>query len=413
MLAAFVKSPRGFSARPVFRDWARRLITRYGSDNLVLNFGITKLILVGGRDLSQRILEPPPRTDGFATGKLKRKAMAVLAPHALTVSDDAQWVLLRPFNEGVLCAGRPHDLRQTFVARTRQAFSALPATVDDIRAAMGRAMLGIVFGDRAPDGLVGDVEALFDLVQHPAKRILLGSFARPRRARFYDTLRQVWRESAGSQEPCLLGSAHREAGGIEEALVLEQIPHWMFTFIGSGTDLLVRTLTLLTSDADALTAARREISAADSLDHADSIAGLAFVEACLLEAARIYPPVTRTTHRAEAGAVAGTVRIPPGMELLHSFPLLGRSQQSIAEPMRFRPERWLSADDAATMTRDFDPFLFGTRHCPGRELILFVCKTALATLIGPHRLVVEVPLPADALPPAFPAAAIRFRQRNA
>jgi len=187
----------------------------------------------------------------------------------------------------------------------------------------------------------------------------------------------------------------------------------MFTFIGSGTDLLVRTLTLVTSDTGALTAARREISAAGSLDHADSIAGLAFVEACLLEAARIYPAVTRTTPRAEAGAVAGTVRIPPGMELLHSFPLLGRSDQSIDEPMRFKPERWLSPDNAAAMTRDFDPFLFGARHCPGRELILFVCKTALATLIGPHRLVVEIPLPVDALPPAFPARAIRFRQSNA
>src|SRR5262249_16667565 len=155
------------------------------------------------------------------------------------------------------------------------------------------------------------------------------------------------------------------------------------------------TLTLVTSDAGALTKARSEISAAGPLDRADDMARLAFVEACLLEAARIYPPVTRTTHRAAAGAVAGTVRIPPGMELLHSLPLLGRVEQSIAEPRRFRPERWLSADDAATMTRDFDPFLFGARHCPGREVILFVCKTALATLIGPHRLVVEEPLSAD------------------
>jgi len=412
MLAALMKSPRAFSARIVFRDWARGVMTRYGSENLVLNLGVTRLILVGGQDLSRRILEPPPRTDGFAVGKLKRKAMAVLAPHALTISDDAQWALLRPFNEAVLCAGHPHELRQAFVAQTRRAFSTPPATMESIRAAMRRAMLGIVFGDGVPARLVGEVEALFDLVQRPAKRILLGPLSRRRRARFYDTLRRGWRDSAGSQQPSLLGLAHGKAGDIDQELLLEQIPHWMFTFTGSGTDLLVRALTLVSSDPGALATARREIAAAGSLDAADSIAGLRFVEACLLEAARMYPPVTRTTHQAPAGAVAGTVRISPGMELLHSFPLLGRSDQSIAEPMRFRPERWLSAESAAAMARDFDPFLFGARHCPGRELILFVCQTALATLIGPHRLVVEVPLPADALPPAFPTGAVRFRQSN-
>src|SRR5712692_5085075 len=85
MIGAFLRSPRGFSARVAFRGWASRLMMRYGSENLVLNFGVMKILLVGGHDLSRHILEPPPRTDGYATGKLKRKAMAVLAPQALTI----------------------------------------------------------------------------------------------------------------------------------------------------------------------------------------------------------------------------------------------------------------------------------------------------------------------------------------
>src|SRR4051812_7874433 len=37
------------------------------------------------------------------------------------------------------------------------------------------------------------------------------------------------------------------APDVPEQQLLEQIPHWMFTFTGSGTDLLVRTVALVTS----------------------------------------------------------------------------------------------------------------------------------------------------------------------
>jgi cytochrome P450 len=409
MIGAFLRSPRGFSARVAFRGWASRLMMRYGSENLVLNFGVTKILLVGGHDLSRHILEPPPRTDGYATGKLKRNAMAVLAPQALTISDDEQWTRLRPFNEAVLCSGQPHALRQEFVAQVHRAFSSPPATIDDIRVAMGRVMLGIVFGDGvAPDRLTDDVQMLFDLVQHPVKRLLLGPWASRRRARLYDTLRKAWRTGAASDSTSLVGRAHGEAGDLAEEQLLQQLPHWMFTFTGSGTDLLARTLTLVSSHPDALATALREIGSAGPVDRADTIVGLTFVEACLMEAGRIYPPVTRTSHRAPVGATAGAVRVPPGMDILHSFPLLGRSQPPVDEPMRFRPERWLSGA-APAVARDFDPFLSGARHCPGRELIVLVCKTALAILLGPYGLVVATPLSGEALPEAFPARGIRFR----
>jgi cytochrome P450 len=410
MAGAFVRKPREFSARVVFREWARRMMAHYGSENLVLNLGVRKLLLVGGRDLSQHILEPPPRTDGYSTGELKREGMAVLAPRALTVSDDEQWMRLRPFNERVLQAGQPHELRQAFLTQVHRAFSAPPRTMGDIRAAMGRAMLGIVFGEGvAPEHLTRDVQVLFDLVQHPAKRRLLGPWARTRRARFYGALRKVWREAGPSARPSLVARARIEAQGLPEEQVLEQIPHWMFTFTGSGTDLLGRALVLVSSHSGALDAARREITAAGSLDRADAIDALIFLEGCLREAARLYPPVTRTFHRAAAGATAGKVAIPVGMEILHSFPLLGDVEASAADARGFRPERWLPTTTLAAAP-GFDPFLSGARHCPGRELIMFVCKSALAILLGPHRLVVESPLAGDALPPAFPAHGIRFRQ---
>jgi len=385
------------------------MIGRYGSDNLILDFGVTKLLLVGGRDLSQHILGAPPRTDGFAAGKLKRNGMAFLAPHALTISDDEQWVRLRAFNTAVLDAGHPHELRRVFCTQVHRAFASPPATVEDIRGSMGRAMLAIVFGEgQAPERLALDVRVLIDLVQHPGQRLLLGRWERRRRERFYATLRQIWEGTTSSARPGLLAIARREAGSIPEEQLLEQIPHWMFTFTGSGTDLLVRALTLISSHPAVLDAALREIASAGPLDSPDAIDALRLLEACLMEGARLYPPVTRTFHRVASSRAAGSVCIPAGMEILHSFPLLGHGAAGQGTA-RFTPERWLAP--ASATAADFDPFLGGVRHCPGRELIIFVCKTALAILLDRHRVTVSAPLAGEALPPVFPERRLRFRQR--
>ena len=408
LAGSFIRHPRDFSARLTFREWARGAMARHRSDDLILNLGISRMLLVGGRELSRHILGPPPSSTGYATGKLKRKGMAVLAPHALTVSDDDQWVRLRGFNESVLQAGRPHELRSVFLAHVHRAFAMPPATVDDIRAAMRRAMLPIVFGPGAQAHLATDVQTLFDLAQNPVKRILLAPWATRRRARLYGTLRRVWRDTAATNPPSLLGLAHRAAGELPEDLLLEQIPHWMFTFTGSGTDLLVRALTLVTSHPTALETARREIAAAGPLDQAEAIDRLTFLGCCLMEAARLYPPVTRTFHCAKSGTVAGTVRVPAGTEILHSFPLLGDPALASPDARTFVPERW-SSGAATSPTTEFDPFLAGARHCPGRELILFVCTSALAVLLGTQRLMADPPLAPAALPLEFPRRGIRFR----
>lgn len=404
---AAARAPLHFSARTTFRTWARGAMARYGSDNLILHLGVTRLLLVGGPELSRRILGPPPSTSGFSTGTPKRKGMAALAPQALTVSDDEQWRRLRPFNETVLQAGRPHELRAAFLGHVHQAFSTPPATPDDIRRAMRRVMLPVVLGAGAPAEAADDVQALVALVQNPVKRILLGAWAATRRVRLYRTLRQLWDRAGAENRPTLLGRARRAAGPIPEEQALQQVPHWMFTFTGSGTDLLVRALTLVTSHPAALDAARREIAAAGPLDRVEAIDRLGFLEACLLESARLYPPVTRTFHCAESGAVAGAVVIPPGTEILHSFPLLGDPAFAGPDARRFAPERRTA--DPGAQPAQFDPFLAGARHCPGRELILFVCTSALAIMIGPQRLVADPPLAPAALPLEFPRRGIRFR----
>ena len=403
-----IRHPLSFSVRTPFRTWLRRAARRRGSENLVLNFGVKQILLVGGKELSQGILDAYPKPDGITMGEMKRKGMSVLAPHALTISDGPEWERLRAFNEQALEAGRPHKFERDFVGHVLAAFNAPIRDIDGIRTAMSRSMLGVVFGGRAPRSVADDVQALFELVQNPIKRVIRARSGRRRRERLYATLRDLWRDPSAAQTASLLTAAHRETtagSAIDETVLLEQFPHWMFTFTGSGTDLVARALTLILSDANARRKVEAELERAGPLEDPATIDGLAYVEACLVEGAHLFPPVTRTFHSAPNGASVNGVMIPPRMEVLHSFPLISGSDAT--EARRFRPERWM---ERAKAPPGFDPFLGGARHCPGRSIILHVSKAALAVMIGRQRLVLEgVTLRTDALPPEFPRRGVKFR----
>ena len=409
-----VRHPLSFSVRTPFRVWARRAAQRRGSENLVLNFGVKRILLVGGRELSKGILDAYPRPDGITVGEMKRKGMSVLAPHALTISDGSEWERLRAFNENALEAGRPHEFERDFLGHVLSAFDAPIRDIDGIRAAMSRSMLGVVFGGKAPPTVADDVQALFELVQNPIKRVIRARSAGRRRERLYATLRDLWRNPAAARAASLLTAAHHAATAgspIDETVLLEQFPHWMFTFTGSGTDLVVRALTLILSDPSARRKVEAELERAGPLEDPATIDGLAYVEACLVEGAHLFPPVTRTFHSAPNGASVDGVMIPPRMEVFHSFPLIFSSDAT--EARRFRPERWL---ERAKAPPGFDPFLGGARHCPGRSLIMHVSKAALAAMIGRQQLTLDgAALRTDDLPPEFPRRGIKFRpeQRTA
>ena len=411
-----VAQRRDFRPRATFRAWAARAAARHGSADLVLDLGVKRLLLVGSRALSAEILAAPPSPDGLVAGKTKHDAMAFLAPRALTIAHGEEWARRRALNERVLDTGRPHAHADAFLARVRDAFGtdafrAPLVDAEDVREAMGRAMLGIVFGPgTAPPSLADDVTRLFGYVQSPVKRRLLAPLARRRRTRFYDDLRRACVAAEASDAPSLVALARRYGGGLSEAELVEQVPHWMFTFPGSGTDLLVRTLALVCAHPEARSTALAELAEAGiPVSDAAAVGSLAYLHACVRETATLYPPVTRTFHHAPRGVTAAGVAIPPGMEVLHSFPPIGDTNGADAA-RAFRPERWLAPDAAPP---SFDPFLGGARACPGRELITFVCVAALAVLLGERRLTLDgqpgdTPLTPGALPEEFPRRGIHF-----
>jgi cytochrome P450 len=409
---AALRGPRSFDPGRVLHDWLRQLTVRHGSANVRLNIPGMPLLLVTDRELSGRILAAPPRRDGFSAGTPKRKGMSFLAPGALTVAEDEAWTRLRPFNERVLCAGGPHRHQRAFLGRVRRAFAEPPSSVSDLRSQMGRAMLDIVFGEGvAPAGLASEIRELFGLVQNPLKRRLAGARACRGVAQLYESLRDQWRRSDGASADSLLGMAKAGPAGENEETLLQQVPHWMFTFNGSGADLLTRGLAMIGSRPDVLGRVRRELADAGPLDEPDAIGQLGYLEACLLEAARLYPPVRFTFHRAGGHAAAGETRIPAGTEILQVFSLAQRDRAFDPTADDFRPERWSEPGSRAEAAYP-NLFLSGARRCPGRDLILFVCKGAAACLLVSGLEVRSERLARDPVPFTFPEKRLAFVRRS-
>ncbi|HSR41147.1 MAG TPA: cytochrome P450 [Longimicrobiales bacterium] len=382
--------------------WARELMDREGARSLEVKVPGRRVRIVGHPEPSEELLSGAPHAGGAGVGAPKKKAMSFLAPGALTVAEGPTWARLRAFNERVLCPGKAHPFADAFLRVVRREFAEPVRDPDDVRAAMGRSMVGIVLGEVDADAdPATDAAVLFDVVQSPLRRKLLGFLYAGRRERLFRLLGEVY-DASGDGRPTLLARARSEAGDLSREEVLQQVPHWMFTFTGSGTDLLGRTLALITARPEAHRRAVEEIREAGVPGDPAGVYRLRWLEACLREAGRLFPPVTKTFHRVGDGSGDG------GTEAAHWFPLLQRDPDLGPTVDDFRPERWTEPEpDAAARASNL--FLRGPRACPGEELILFVCKAALARQLGEAGLAPRASrLSRDPLPVSFPEGEARF-----
>ncbi|MGH7505237.1 MAG: cytochrome P450, partial [Longimicrobiales bacterium] len=388
-----------FDAQAVGCRWAHAAMAGENASELRIGVAGMSVDLVGSRARSDVILAAPPDDEGYAAGKLKTAGMSFLAPLALTIANGDRWRRLRALNEQILCTGGTHAYAQAFLERVREAFDRPVTGRNDIRDAMARAMTGIVLGTvRAEDDHAAeDVIALFDAVQSPLRRKLFGFRYRGRRERLYALIGRRF-DNTRETDLTLLALAHRAEPGIARDELLQQVPHWMFTFTGSGTDLLGRTLALITARPDTRRRVLAELDTAGSPELATTIARLDFLNACCLETGRLFPPVTRTFHRAPDGEG----------DVIQYFPLLQRDDALGPTVHHFVPDRWLGSehDDVAAAS---NLFLRGPRACPGADLILFVCRAALVRLLRDFRVSGGGRrLARDPLPLSFPEREARF-----
>ncbi|KAI1073350.1 cytochrome P450 [Whalleya microplaca] len=116
----------------------------------------------------------------------------------------------------------------------------------------------------------------------------------------------------------------------------------------------------------------------------DRIAGLKYMNACLKEALRLYPPVPIGSHWVvpKGGRIILGQQIPPQTRVsVHQYAAY-HSPANFKDPETFAPERWLGSAPsyANDVLETYQPFGYGPRSCLGQNMAMQM-RLILATLL--------------------------------
>jgi cytochrome P450 len=104
---------------------------------------------------------------------------------------------------------------------------------------------------------------------------------------------------------------------------------------------------------------------------------LPYLDAVIRETMRMYPMIPGPLERylPREIVVAGKT-VPPGVIASNAAYNQGRLEEVFPEPNKWKPERWLDADER--MKLNWTPFGHGSRACPGSNLAM----TELKYMVG-------------------------------
>jgi cytochrome P450 len=381
------------AANPVFvsrfarRDRARRthrfireLRARYRSELLWLWFPIARTLLV----LSPAAIDDVLASEGSASDPwLKKRAISRFAPGALVATADAATGDRRSFNTGVLDLGRLHRHAHTFLRIAAGESRALVGNADttlrwpDFQSLGKRISQQLVLGDgRRDDALDDDLARLL----RRANLLLRDEAA------FGDLHRRIDASldpHAGAPDACLV---HAAAGALAEGrasaatCVSSQVAFWCFVLKDAVELHASRTLALIAAHPQVQAKARAEIHGAGALSP-QSVDGLRYLEACIIEGLRLWTPVPLLLRAAAKPCVVGGETVGPGRQML------------IHAGFRHRDRRVFGrvadafAPDEAAEGRLPPVYVFSAhgRSCAGESLVRFVLKGVLATMLAGHR----------------------------
>lgn len=110
---------------------------------------------------------------------------------------------------------------------------------------------------------------------------------------------------------------------------------------------------------------------------------LKYLERCLLEALRLYPPVPYIARRMKSDLklVSGDYTLPEGSTVVISTYNLHRWDKIYPNPDKYDPDNFLPERQANRHFYSFIPFSAGPRSCVGRKYAILKMKIILATVM--------------------------------
>ena len=357
----------------------------HGPGPVWVRVGTDQMLLVLSTEDVRRALEGSP--DPFASDPdAKRRGVSHFQPDALTISRGDVWQNRRRFAEAVLDTAKPaHRQAGRFVAVAGEEIAALLDEVgggelrwDAFHLAFQRITRRVVLGDAAADDeeLTGLLATLMDEANGLPKE----------RSESFEPFIVKLRSYVEVAEAGSLVGLFGEAPSDEETRVERQLTHWLFAMGDTLPANAFRALALIASHPRQRAAVEAELAAAggDGGLDAGGVASLAYLEACLEEAMRLWPTTPVLSRETLKETEWDGAAVPAGTQLLISNTFNHRDAERHEFADRFAPEEW--TEGSAREDWSFNHFSHGPQGCPGAGLALMIGKAVLADLLRQRRL---------------------------
>ncbi|KAF2012093.1 cytochrome P450 monooxygenase-like protein [Aaosphaeria arxii CBS 175.79] len=214
---------------------------------------------------------------------------------------------------------------------------------------------------------------------------------------FFDLSRQkvTDRIALGPTRPDFMTAILHNQSAPEKALTRDEIDSNAIIMLVAGSETSATALSgttyLVLRDASVHARVVKEVrgafGAAEEITM-DRVARLEFLNACLHEGLRIYPPVPTGFPRVvpAGGDTISGVYVPGGTSVYVSQHASNLSPRNFKNPEVYAPERWLASKDPSSEYANdnraaYSPFSFGPRSCLGKNLAYAEMRLILAQML--------------------------------
>ncbi|GLA68633.1 hypothetical protein AtubIFM55763_005374 [Aspergillus tubingensis] len=187
-----------------------------------------------------------------------------------------------------------------------------------------------------------------------------------------------------SDEPDLIGLTFRNSRNL--SLTEKDIRANAHIMMTGGAETTMTTITALTAyllqHPECFARLKNEIRTAfhdKSQVSLESVSNLAYLDACIKEALRIFPPIPGAMHRVTpaSGALIAGRWVAGNMRVYIPIFAVTRSPTHFWNPDKFIPDRWLNGADGPYQKDNkaaFHPFSTGPRGCIGQDMAYGMTK---------------------------------------
>lgn len=156
---------------------------------------------------------------------------------------------------------------------------------------------------------------------------------------------------------------------------------------------------------------------ADGVISSDDLLQLNYLECCLKESLRLYPPFPLFGRKLEHDMIIDGYRLPEGLTCFVNLYSLHRDPRHFRQPDSFLPERFMSEEFAQRHPYSYVPFSAGPKNCLGQRFFMQEAKLLLAKVFSKFSVqstkpVEELKITYEVVLKARGSLRVWFRERN-